>query len=44
MLDASRKLRNVVLSVVLPGSTSEASGNPSGVTTKAMTICTQSLR
>ena len=38
------KSRGVVLSAVLPAITSQASGKPSGVTTKAMTTWTQSER
>jgi hypothetical protein len=40
----ARKSRSVVLSEVLPERTSYASGRPSGVTTKAITTCTQSGR
>ena len=37
-------LVNVVLSAVLPGKASYASGKPPAVTIGAMTACTQSLR
>ncbi len=39
-----RKARSVVLSEVLPGRISWASGKPTGVATSAMTTCTQSER
>jgi hypothetical protein len=38
------KPRNLVLSAVLPGKTSNVSGKPSGVTISAITTRTQLLR
>ena len=40
----ARKSASVVLSAVLPAITSYANGKPSGVTTRAITTCTQSRR